>query len=77
MSQLRPTLAARHVFPTIFIHKSLRDSSHVFLRQDTVRHALEPPYSGPYQVIACTDKTLQIVVQCTRTSSDHDRKSLA
>ena len=63
MSQLRPTPAARHVFPVTLIHKSLRDSSHVFLRQDTIRHALEPPYSGPHQVIARTDKTLQIVVR--------------
>ena len=63
MSQLRPTLAARHVFPTIFIHKSLRDSSHVFLRQDTIRRGLEPQYSVPHQVITRTDKTLQIVLR--------------
>jgi hypothetical protein len=52
MDQLRPTLAAR-----------LRDSTHVFLRQDATRHALEPPYSGPHKVISDTDKTHKIVVR--------------
>ena len=63
MSQPRPTPAARYAFPATFIHNSLRNSSHVYLRQDPVCRALEPPYSGPHQVITRTDKTLQIVVR--------------
>ena len=43
MSQLRPTPAGRRAFPATFIHKDLRDPGHVFLRQNTIRRALEPP----------------------------------
>jgi len=57
MDQGRPTPAALHASPATFIHKDLRDSTHVFLRQDAIRRALEPPYSGPHKVIARTDKT--------------------
>ena len=32
MNQLRPTPAARHGYPTTFIHKDLGDPTHVFLR---------------------------------------------
>jgi hypothetical protein len=56
MDQLRPTPAARHVSPATFVEKDLRDSTHIFLRQDAIRRALEPPYSGPHKVIAHTDK---------------------
>jgi len=34
IEQLRPTPAARHSSPSTFVHKDLRDSTHVFLRQD-------------------------------------------
>jgi hypothetical protein len=43
MDQLRPTPAARHASPATFIHKDLRDSTHVFLRKYTTHRALEPP----------------------------------
>ena len=63
MDQLRPTPAARHASPATFIHKDLRDSTHVILRQEATRRALEPPYSCPHKVIARTDRTLTIVVR--------------
>ena len=63
MDQLGPTPAARHASPATFIHKDLQDSTHVFLRHDAARRALEPPYSGKHKVIARTDKTLTIVVR--------------
>jgi len=56
MDQLRPTPAARHASPATFIHKDLLDSTHVFLRQDAVHRALDPPYSGPHKIIARSDK---------------------
>ena len=73
MDQLRPTPAARHASPATFIHKDLRDSTHVFLRRDTTRRALEPPYSGPHKVIARTDKTLTIVVRGRQVNVSADR----
>ena len=59
---LRPVPAARHASPAVFIHKDLADSTHVFLWQDAVWRPLEPPYSGPYKVLACTLKMIQIAI---------------
>ena len=73
MDQLRPTPSARHSSPATFVHKDLQDSTHVFLRQDTVRRALHPPYSDPHQVIARTDKTLTIVVRGRHVTVSTDR----
>jgi hypothetical protein len=36
MDRLRPTPAARHANPTTFVHKGLRNTIHVFLRQDAI-----------------------------------------
>jgi transposase InsO family protein len=47
MGHLRPVLAACHASPAIFVYSDLK-YTHFFLRQDTMRQALEPPYSGPY-----------------------------
>ena len=73
MDQLRPTPTARHSSPATFVHKDLQDYSHVFLRQDNVRRALQPPYSGPHQVIARTDKTHTIVVRGRHVTVSTDR----
>jgi hypothetical protein len=52
----------RHASPAVFIHKDLADSTHVFLRQDAVHRPLDPPYSGPYKVLARTKKTMRIAM---------------
>jgi len=54
--QLWPVPALRHASPAVFIHKDLADSTHVFLRQDAVWRPLNPPYSSPHKVLACTKK---------------------
>lgn len=60
IADLRPSPASRHVRPKTFIHKDLDKSTFVFLRQDLLRGALEPPYSGPYKVISRSQKTIDI-----------------
>ena len=77
MDQLRPTPTARHSSPATFVHEDLQDSPHVFLRQDTVRRALQPPYSGPHQVIARTDKTHTIFVRGRHVTVSTDRVKTA
>jgi len=73
MGQLRPTPTARYSSPATFIHKDLQDSTHVFLRQDAVRRALQPPYSGPHQVTSHTDKTHTIIVHGRHVTVSTDR----
>ncbi|XP_014282548.1 uncharacterized protein [Halyomorpha halys] len=50
MKNLRPAPYCSSTSKT-FVHRALKDSTHVFLRDDSVRLPLTPPYSGPYRVI--------------------------
>lgn len=59
-SRLRPVQASHHTPHSVFIHKDLRTSTHVFLRKDALRTSLEPPYVGPYKVVSRTDKTFSL-----------------
>jgi cleavage and polyadenylation specificity factor subunit 1 len=63
MQRLSPVPAARHASPAAFVHKDLLDSTHVFLQQDATRRALDPPYSGPHEVLSRREKTLQLSVR--------------
>jgi cleavage and polyadenylation specificity factor subunit 1 len=63
MARLRPVPATRHASPGTFVHKDLTNCIHIFLQQDATRRVLEPPYSGPYQVLSRKDKTLKLLVR--------------
>lgn len=62
ISQLQPTAPARHTARTPFVFKDLPTATHVFLRTDSLRGALQPPYTGPYQVLSRSDKTFKLLV---------------
>ncbi|KAG4073735.1 hypothetical protein HA402_000959 [Bradysia odoriphaga] len=49
MDGLRPTQTSKHGDQKTFIQKQLSNCTHVFIRNDTVRHVLVPPYDGPYE----------------------------
>jgi cleavage and polyadenylation specificity factor subunit 1 len=68
MDQLRPTPAARHSSPATFIYRDLKDSTHVCLQQDAIRHALELPYSSPHQQNIPDCHTQQDVHRVSRPS---------
>jgi cleavage and polyadenylation specificity factor subunit 1 len=73
MVRLRPVPAARHTSPSTFVHSDLERCTHVFLRQDATRRALEPPYSGPYRVLSRRVKTLQLLVRGRPVTVSMDR----
>jgi cleavage and polyadenylation specificity factor subunit 1 len=73
MSRLGPVPATRNARPGTFVHKDLHTCTHVFLRQDATRLALEPPYSGLYQVISRKEKTLRLLVRGKPTTLSTDR----
>jgi hypothetical protein len=62
MVRLRPVPAACHASLVTFVHSDLGKCTHVFLRQDTTRRALDPPYSSPYLVLSWREKTLQLLM---------------
>ncbi|UYV66339.1 hypothetical protein LAZ67_4001365 [Cordylochernes scorpioides] len=57
----------------IFVHKNLRSCSHVFLRTDRVKKALEPPYEGPFQVLRREEKYFIIKIKNKEVSVSIDR----
>ena len=62
-ARVRPVPASRHCTPGTFIFKDLAAARFVFLRDDRVRRSLQPPYTGPYEVLARDDKTLTLRVR--------------
>ncbi|KAJ0177954.1 hypothetical protein K1T71_006827 [Dendrolimus kikuchii] len=55
MSNIRPIPASRHSQPSYFVFKELSLATHVFLREDAIKHPLQSPYRGPYLVLNRTN----------------------
>nr|XP_050030113.1 uncharacterized protein LOC126526241 [Dermacentor andersoni] len=62
IAALHPSPAAHHCKTAPFVFKDLATCSHTFLRNDTVRRPLQPPYSGLYAVLRRDDKTFTLRV---------------
>lgn len=62
---------------SVFVQPALKDSSHVYLRTDTVKHPLQSPYTGPYEVIRRTDKFFTINKNGTEDTVSIDRLKAA
>ncbi|XP_066907058.1 uncharacterized protein [Halyomorpha halys] len=66
LKTLREAMKNRHPAPyrsstsKTFVDRDLKDWTHVFPRDDSVRVPLTPPYSGPYKVISRKEKTFKI-----------------
>jgi cleavage and polyadenylation specificity factor subunit 1 len=73
MARLKSVPAARRAFLATFVCSDLEKCIHVFLRQDTTRRALEPPYSGPYQVLSRREKTLQLLMRWRLVTASTNR----
>ena len=55
VQHIRP-VSLRLTQPHRKVVDGLSTATHVFLRHDTIRIPLQPPYDGPYQVLKRTDK---------------------
>ncbi|GFR33988.1 retrovirus-related Pol polyprotein from transposon 412 [Trichonephila clavata] len=58
---------------TIFVSKDLATCSHVFLRTDTLRKGLQPPYGGLYKNVDRTKKVFRILRHGKEVSVRIDR----
>lgn len=67
MTSLMPTTRPQQTSQRPFVYKDLSKCSHVFVRNDTVRSPLTPPYDGPYEVLKRHEKYYKIQLP-TRTS---------
>nr|CAK6928071.1 unnamed protein product [Fasciola hepatica] len=59
MSHLRP-IPTRSSSTHVFVHNDLCTSPFVFIRNDSIRKPLTPPYDGPFKVLSSTDKYLVV-----------------
>lgn len=74
MSKIKPKQTAHHDDKrTIFVHKALNDCTHVFVRNDAVRLALQPPYNGPFEVIHRNGKFFRVRVNQKKVNVSIDR----
>ncbi|GFY18347.1 retrovirus-related Pol polyprotein from transposon 412 [Trichonephila clavipes] len=73
MQRLSPPTTQYHGQHTIFESKDLATCSHVFLRTDSLRKRLQPPYEGPYKVVDRTEKVFQILRHGKEVSVSIDR----
>lgn len=63
IQQLAPSPASRHCNESVFVFKDLDTCSHVFLREDALRGALTPAYSGPHAVVEKGDKFFKLDIR--------------
>jgi len=61
LRDLRAQPASHHIRPAPFIHQHLKDATHVFVRDDTVRGPFQPPYTGPHEVTSRISERLYTV----------------
>ena len=62
LQKIRAKPTAHHGKKTSFVHRDLQHASHVFLRDDTIRRPLQPPYMGPYEVLARINERLYTIL---------------
>lgn len=72
MRDLRPVPGTRHDSRAVLVHPELSQTSHVFVRKDSVRRPLEQPYQGPFEVRSRSDKYFAVLVngRCVNVSVD-------
>ncbi|GFT33516.1 retrovirus-related Pol polyprotein from transposon 412 [Nephila pilipes] len=73
MQRLSPPTTQHHGHHTIFVSKDLTTCSHVFLRTDSLKKGLQPPYEGPYKVVSRTEKVFRILRHGKEVSVNIDR----
>ena len=73
MRQLRVTTPPWDNNQKLHISPDLHSSSHVFIRWDSVKKALQHQYDGPFAVVKCSDKCFTPTVHGRQTTVSIDR----
>ena len=77
MQTLRAVEPRHSPRPHAHVNSDLHSTSHVFVRHDAVRKPLQPPYDGPYKVMARTDKYFTLDVNGRQDTVSIDRLKAA
>ncbi|XP_017477611.1 PREDICTED: uncharacterized protein LOC108367503, partial [Rhagoletis zephyria] len=73
MNSLRPIEVKHKSNRSVFVHKDLASCTHVYVRQDSIKKSLQPPYDGPYLVLSRNDKVFNIKINDSTKSISIDR----
>ncbi|XP_036343163.1 uncharacterized protein LOC118752384, partial [Rhagoletis pomonella] len=77
MEEIRPIQNANHDTSKKFVSSKLMDASYVFVRNDKLRPAFQPPYDGPYQVVSKNQKYFNIKMSKNEQRQRIDRPTEA
>lgn len=73
MDKVKPVPFNHHSKQKPFVFKDLKTCSHVFVRTDSVRHSLQQPYHGPYEVVKRADKMYTVKMKQKEVNVSIDR----
>ncbi|GFV79944.1 uncharacterized protein TNCV_1217121 [Trichonephila clavipes] len=73
MDELKPTKSSPPKSQKIFVYKDLKSCTHVFVRVDRVRKALEPPYDGSFPVKERYEKYFTMIIKNKPVNISVDR----
>lgn len=77
VAELRPVPPVHHSPPTTSVPTSLSLAKFVFIRHDSHKSPLQPPYDGPFRVLAAGDKFFKIQVGHREETISIDRLKIA
>lgn len=78
MSRLKPQQTTNHdTAGKFFVQKELSRCTHVFVRNDTVRASLQPPYDGPYEIVTRFNKNFAVKINNREVNISIDRLKAA
>ncbi|XP_064470115.1 uncharacterized protein LOC135384861 [Ornithodoros turicata] len=72
-NQLRPAPPRQPCSSRLYVHDDLETCTHVFVRVDAVRKPLQPPYTGPYEVVSRTSKFFSLIINGKQEQVSIDR----
>lgn len=73
MQHLHATPPRPITHPAGSVSDGLKNALHVFIRHDAVRKPLQPPYDGPYRVVARSEKYFTVDVKGRHDTISMDR----
>jgi hypothetical protein len=73
MNAIPYTASQTHGEHPVYLPKDLQQAKYVFVRVDAVRKPLQPPYDGPYKVLARNPKYFSLQIKSKRSNVSIDR----
>lgn len=73
MNDIKPMPSSNHHKQNVFVHKDMSSCTHVFVRTDGVKKALQPTYTGPFEVISRSKNFFKVKIGKTDKAISIDR----